>query len=63
MNETRNNQQNSWEQFEHSGKISDYLRYRGQLGVSGGAPENREGEGHADDGRRTGHPGKDAQQR
>ena len=55
--------ENSWEQFEHSGKISDYLRYRGQLGVSGGAPENREGEGHADDGGRTGHPGKDAQQR
>ena len=62
MNETRNNQQNSWEQFEHSGKIRDYLRYRGPLGVSG-AQENREGEGHADDGGRTGHPGKDAQQR
>lgn len=62
MKEKIKNQPDGWERFEHSGKISDYLHYREQLRVSGGELQNREGEGHADDGGRTGHPGKDAQQ-
>ncbi len=48
-----------WRAFQKTGRVADYLRYRGIDVFSGPTPDtNKEGEAHETDDRRPDHSGK-----